>query len=232
MNASAADESILDNPVWSALAGPDDAYALGGDRARRYRPDIYPFAGVAEPRDASAWARLAEIPADGPTVVLSASPVPGWQEVAAFPLCQLVYRHSTPPPITGAFPLTPLGLQDADEMVALTQLADPGPFERCTVQLGGYRGIRVDGELVSMAGEGIHPAGWTEINSVCTNPRFQGQGMAAQLVSALVADVLAAGRRPFLHVADDNDGARRLYERLGFVTRAVMTARVIRRPAD
>jgi predicted GNAT family acetyltransferase len=48
-------------------------------------------------------------------------------------------------------------------------------------------------------------------------------------VARRIAD---AGRTPFLHVAADNDAAQRVYERLGFATRRMMTFRVLRPPSD
>jgi predicted GNAT family acetyltransferase len=63
----------------------------------------------------------------------------------------------------------------------------------------------------------MHPPGWTEISAVCTDPAFQGQGLARRLVLAVAAGIKARGETPFLHAAADNTGAIRLYERLGFV---------------
>jgi len=39
------------------------------------------------------------------------------------------------------------------------------------------------------------------------------------VVQAAANHIIARGERPFLHVADSNHGAIRLYERLGFVVR-------------
>jgi ribosomal protein S18 acetylase RimI-like enzyme len=44
----------------------------------------------------------------------------------------------------------------------------------------------------------------------------RGQGLGAALIRASQAEALALGRGLGLHVARDNAGARRLYERLGF----------------
>ena len=102
------------------------------------------------------------------------------------------------------------------DLVARTE---PGPFRPRTYELGTYLGLHRDGRLVAMAGERLHPAGWTEISAVCTEPEYRGRGFAARLVGAVAAGIRARGETPFLHAAADNTGALRLYENLGFRTR-------------
>ena len=47
-------------------------------------------------------------------------------------------------------------------------------------------------------------------------------------MTPLMADAFAAGRRPILHVKTEN-GAKRLYERLGFTVRHAMSLTLISR---
>jgi predicted GNAT family acetyltransferase len=101
-------------------------------------------------------------------------------------------------------------------MLALVERTKPGPFRARTIELGTYLGIRRDGALVAMAGERLHPPGWTEISAVCTDPAFRGQGLATRLVLAVAAGIRARGDVPFLHAAATNTNAIRLYESLGF----------------
>ena len=61
--------------------------------------------------------------------------------------------------------------------------------------------------------------GFTEISAVCTHPDARGRGLAAALTRTVALAVLERGETPFLHVAAGNDGARRVYERLGFRVR-------------
>ena len=42
-------------------------------------------------------------------------------------------------------------------MMELTALTKPGPFSARTHELGTFLGIRVDGQLVAMAGERMKP---------------------------------------------------------------------------
>jgi predicted GNAT family acetyltransferase len=99
------------------------------------------------------------------------------------------------------------------DLVARTQ---PGPFLQRTVELGTYLGVRRDGALVAMAGERLHPPGFTEVSAVCTDPDHRGQGYAARLVQAVVAGIKERGDIPFLHATATNTNAIRLYEALGF----------------
>ena len=83
--------------------------------------------------------------------------------------------------------------------------------------MGAYLGIRDgDGALVAMAGERLHPPGWTEISAVCTDPSARGRGLATRLVRALAHGSRQRGETPFLHCAATNRGAIGLYESLGF----------------
>ena len=51
-----------------------------------------------------------------------------------------------------------LGVDDVPAMIELTALTKPGPFSARTHELGTFLGIRVDGQLVAMAGERMKPA--------------------------------------------------------------------------
>jgi predicted GNAT family acetyltransferase len=81
-----------------------------------------------------------------------------------------------------------------------------------------------------MAGERLHPPGWTEISAVCTDPAFRGRGLAARLVRAVGAGIRARGETPFLHAAASNVHAIRLYESLGFRLRRELIFSALRVP--
>jgi predicted GNAT family acetyltransferase len=63
---------------------------------------------------------------------------------------------------------------------------------------------------------------FAEISAVCTRPEFRGRGYAQALTTFLAAQILAAGKIPFLHVKSEN-GAKVVYQKIGFqlVTTAV-----------
>jgi predicted GNAT family acetyltransferase len=82
--------------------------------------------------------------------------------------------------------------------------------------MGSYLGIRRGGTLVAMAGERLHPSGWTEISAVCTDAAWRGRGLASRLVRAVAVGIRARGETPFLHAVASNVNAIELYEELGF----------------
>jgi len=61
----------------------------------------------------------------------------------------------------GTADIVTLGPDDAPAMVELTKLTKPGPFTLRTHELGTFLGIRIDGQLVAMAGERMKPANYT-----------------------------------------------------------------------
>jgi predicted GNAT family acetyltransferase len=72
-----------------------------------------------------------------------------------------------------------------------------------------------------MAGERMHPPGYTEISAVCTDPAFRGRGLADALIRYLVIAITERGETPCLHAVADNAPAIRVYERLGFTGRPI-----------
>jgi predicted GNAT family acetyltransferase len=140
----------------------------------------------------------------------------GWQELIRVPLVQMIdaaVEGSDDPAAVV------LGAADVPEMLALVELTQPGPFASRTVELGTYVGMRVDGDLVAMAGQRMRLDGYVEISGVCTHPAHQGTGLAGRLVRDLVSRIRARGDVPILHAATENVGAIRLYEQLGFELR-------------
>jgi predicted GNAT family acetyltransferase len=110
----------------------------------------------------------------------------------------------------------PLGPADVPEVLDLIDRTRPGPFLVRTVEMGTYVGVRRQGSLIAMAGERLHPPGWTEISAVCTDQGFRGQGPGTWLIRAVALGIRQRGEQPFLHIAATNDVALRLYRSLGF----------------
>ena len=211
----------LDNPAWHALTGPQAALALGRGQARHYPRDMAPFSAIAEP-GAAAYADLAADLPPGLEARLfrpAEEPTPaGWETLSARPIIQMVAGDSGPP--DGRAPFEPLGPDDAAEMLALAEAAEPGPFGRGTVLLGGYLGLRdAAGRLVAMGGERFRLPGHVELSAIAVHPEARGQELGSLLTRALMRRALGRGERPFLHVFPGNPAAS-LYARLGFRERA------------
>ena len=112
-----------------------------------------------------------------------------------------------------------LGAADVPAMMALTELTKPGPFTLRTHELGTFLGIRIDGQLVAMAGERMKPANYTEMTAICVHPDHRGRGYAQVLLGAVASQIAARGEIPFLHVFSKNDSAIALYRRQGMEIR-------------
>ena len=210
---------VLDNPVWHALTGPQQKVADARSAAARYDPDVAPFAAVPDAPTAGSWDDLRELVGHGGAAVLVRPlAVPdGWAELFRLPCAQMVATTVEPAHAADA---SVLGPSDVEDMLALVGRTHPGPFERRTIELGDYLGIRDDtGTLVAMAGVRMQLPGYTEISAVCTDEGARGRGLASALVRDLVGRILDRGATPMLHVVTTNAGAIRLYGQLGFTLR-------------
>jgi ribosomal protein S18 acetylase RimI-like enzyme len=223
---------LLDNVVWHSIDGPRRALAERHGLAGRFDPEVSPFSAVADPASPAAWADLATLVGSGRRSVLFLPEVDlpgGWVEDDRVPCLQLVAEHVTT--TSDDEGLIELGPADADDMLALVAATKPGPFAKRTVELGGYLGVRDDaGRLVTMAGERLRVDGFTEVSAVCTIAELRGTGMGTRLVLAVVDRIRARGEQAFLHVADTNTNAIRLYLALGFTERCRMNALIVKSP--
>jgi ribosomal protein S18 acetylase RimI-like enzyme len=219
---------VLRNAVWHSLIGPQSDHAEEHGLARRFHPDVSVFYAIDEPTS-GAWDDLAAL-AQGEVVVLfreaPLAPAPqGWKQVFQGEGYQMVLDAPSriTPPLPATDPKTgqrvsqrALAGGDVDVMIDLVARTEPGPFRPRTIELGGYLGIFHDDTLVAMAGRRFHLPGFVEVSAVCTDPSARRRGYGA-IVTALVADQIAAeGNAPMLHVAQNNDSARSVYEQLGF----------------
>jgi ribosomal protein S18 acetylase RimI-like enzyme len=214
----------LDNPVWHTLRGAHANLAVTEGDVLRYPPAYAPFVSVDGERavvensqslDSKRYF-LGPIPAEIPS---------DWHPSPPSPVLQMVRPFGgNPPDQTRAVLLTDI---HRDAMNALTAVAFPDFFRNQTADLGPYYGVVVDGELVSMAGERMSVPGAQEISGVCTAPGYTGQGFGRDVMLALVARHHALGVASFLHVSESNVGAIRLYEKLGFIRRAVLPLTVV-----
>jgi ribosomal protein S18 acetylase RimI-like enzyme len=223
------DEAVLENPAYAALSGPHARFARVRGRVRRYEDDVAPFLALPSSPSAQDWRDTATLLAPATPVAIrgdGADLPDGWQVLETFELVQMVGEA-----VTGADcpEARLLGPADVAEMLELVAQTEPGPFLSRTIELGDYLGIRRGGALVAMAGERFRPQGWTEISAVCTAPEYRGQGLASQLVGALIASIERRSEGVFLHVLATNVAAIRLYQQLGFRVSRTATIAVVAR---
>jgi GNAT superfamily N-acetyltransferase len=228
--AGSPDAKLLDHAAWMSLTGPHAHFAEVQGRSARYPADVSPFMAVDPDNALRAWDDLAALVTPGAVAVLSGagiSPPAEWEVVGRIVGVQMVdtaLRGERDPEAVR------LGPQDVPDMLDLVDRTKPGPFLPRTIELGTYFGIRRGGALVAMAGERLHPPGWTEISAVCTDERVRGEGLATRLVRAVAAGIRARGETPFLQATVTNTNAIRLYQTLGFTLRGQVVFQAVRCP--
>lgn len=220
--------SGLDRPVWASLQHQPH-WAVGDERARRFRADINRFAATPDESPASLAALAALVlPGDDAVFLAQVPPVvvpPGLAVVKEALGVQMLATRA----LEADEGLEVLSDADAAEMLALATLTEPGPFLPRTHTMGRFIGIRLEGRLAAMAGERMRFPGHVEVSGVCTHPDFRGRGLARRLSAAVTADIQRRGAQAFLHAWVSNTAAIALYESLGFVTRTTLNIAVLKR---
>ena len=211
------------NPAWIALTTRHQHFARGAPLALRYPARVAPIAAVERWTDASAAALAALLEPEENVYVINPGPLAGTElEETRRISCYQMYLPSGAsaaaalPPQHATLALDPV--RDAPDMLALTEIAFPALFRIGTPQMGPYCGVRVNGELVAMAGERLWIPGYREVSGVCTHPQHTGRGYANQLMQEVAANMQRDGDTAFLHVNTKNERAIALYRRLGYVS--------------
>ncbi|MBN8865353.1 MAG: GNAT family N-acetyltransferase [Sphingobacteriales bacterium] len=211
-------EDILYNPVFNALQSGDKHLGFGTDRVRCFDEEVSPFVGF-ETGNSTGFQELYDLLPPGRRILYATptqiSEPAGWEFRARISGLQFIFPEGLIPAIPAITPV-PLNESHVQEMIQLTALTKPGPFDKRTIEFGHYHGIFENGRLAAMTGQRMHVYTNTEISAVCTHPDFLGKGYAAALLLHQLHLILSQNQQPFLHVRDDNSRAIALYERLGF----------------
>ncbi len=222
MSAATSRFAYLPNPFFAALTTADAPFALVHGLARRFRPDIIPFAAVPEP-SSEALLDLVSLLTPGEEVYLTADagetidPTTGLEVVSTLPGLQMRFDAASlqdeEDPGVGM-----LASEDIQQMLDLKARAFPGFFGPRAVELGSFFGLRdpENGRLIAMGGERLATYTDREVSAVCTDPEYVGQGHAARIVRAVLRHQARLGTGSMLHVAAANKRAISLYEHVGF----------------
>jgi ribosomal protein S18 acetylase RimI-like enzyme len=226
-------EMILDNPIWHALSTHHLNFNEGDDRLKYFYPEISPFVAMADWDEANKEYLAAHLPADRNFFYITAqSPdLPDrCKRGFAIKLFQLVCRKHLPFHPAG-ITIRPLGIADIPQMIELTALTKPGPFNQRTIEFGNYIGVFDGKRLAAMAGERLRFPGYTEVSAICTHPDYSGRRYSAALLSQATARIVSEGQTPFLHVRHDNTRAIDLYEQAGYEIRCEMDFAIFKKPS-
>jgi ribosomal protein S18 acetylase RimI-like enzyme len=230
MSASSSSTHPLDHPVWNALTTRQQALAEGGALVRRYPPAIAPFAAMVDTSPQSFAALGALMSGSDVAVLFTPDPVTPPAEFKILLAKTGEQMIGAPAEIlAGTTEIVTLGADDVPAMMELTKLTNPGPFALRTHELGTFLGIRIDGQLVAMAGERMKPANYAEITAVCVHPSHRGHGYAQILLATVSRQISTRGEIPFLHVFSDNYSAIALYRRQGMEIRRHLWVTVLQR---
>ncbi len=209
--------SHLDNPVYHSLNEFHQQFCLDFGDTKFYTPEVAAFGGSANVSKENEIAEYVKRCDD--FLIFGAKPD---LENVKTEFSQLVCdQYILEDKIELDFNEEILQLQEEhhEELFLFIQKIYPYYFKKRTSELGRYFGIFKDGKLVAVTGERMQMNDMTEVSAVITDPDYLGKGYAKQLVAFVSGKIFEDNKTPFLHVAENNIGAKKLYEKLGFKLR-------------
>lgn len=209
----------LDNPTWHSLSETHKDFAVEFDGIKFYHPNYCSFGGFINSEKTAtgigAYASLTNSffvvgnkPNSNDTVRLNNELVCN----------QMVLDKQIDVEIMEDIVALQTETHKVD-LFNLVNLVQPGYFKNKTSDLGNYYGIYKDEKLVAVTGERMQMDAYTELSAIITHPNFTGKGYAKQLIKFASDKIFNEQKIPYLHVANTNIGAIKLYEKLGFQTR-------------
>lgn len=211
-------DTKLDNPVWHSLSETHLPFAIDYDNIKFYHPDYCPFGGFNHNDSVADAAMKYAALADSFFIVGTKPGIPDGLTIKNELIClQMVVPGRIE--IESNEPITTLTTPHSSALFELVNFVQPGYFREKTSILGEYFGIFKENKLIAVTGERMKMNDFTEVSAVVTHPDHAGKGYAKQLVAHTVNNIFDQGKSPYLHVAETNIGAIRLYEKLGFKTR-------------
>lgn len=209
----------LDNPTWHSLSETHKDFAVEYEGIKFYHPDYCPFGGFIN-SDKTATGIEAYASLTNSFFVVGNKP----NNTYTFQLnnelvCnQMVLNKQIDVEIMEDIVALQTEIHKAD-LFNLVNLVQPGYFKNKTSDLGNYYGIYKEDKLVAVTGERMKMNAYTELSAIVTHPDFTGKGYAKQLIKFASYKIFNEQKIPYLHVAHNNIGAIKLYEKLGFQTR-------------
>jgi len=133
---------------------------------RLLSPDIGAVAALEEVSPASAHDLASALAVGAAILVIAPVPLVRSEQLDVLsvkPVLQMVAAQPVAP--DPALSAVELGPADVSRMLALVDLARPGPLGPRAMELGGFFGIFADDELVALAGERLRLNGYAEVAS-------------------------------------------------------------------
>ena len=204
----------LDSPIYHSLNEFHQKFCLNFGDSKFYHPEVASFGGSLDITQEEEIAEYAKICDD--FLVFGAKPKLGSfkTDLSQLVCDQYVLENRIDMDITEVIVL--LTDDNQDELLDFVKKFYPHYFKNRTPELGRYFGIFKDDKLVAVTGERMQMSDMTEVSAVITDSDYFGKGFAKQLVTFVSGKIFDDGKTPFLHVAESNFGAKKLYEKLGF----------------
>jgi len=111
-----------------------------------------------------------------------------------------------------------LSMNDAEELSELYKVCNTPAWTPNALNFGPCYGVKDEnGRIVSVAGVHFVTKFGSEIGNVATHPDHRRKGYAICCIAATTKEVLKGSDRVLLHFFEDNIGAQKLYEKMGFI---------------
>ncbi len=208
----------LDNPVWYSLSETHKDISINYHNAKFYDPAYCPFGGFIETSNVASqiddYAKLINH-----FFVVGEKPLFSGKIFLKNELVCLQMILEERVEINIGEKIIDLDDTSSEALSSLVNEVQPGYFKKKTNLMGDYFGIIKEGKLVAVTGERMKMTNFTEISAVVTQPLYTGKGFAKQLVAHTANKIFDENKTPYLHVAETNYAAIKLYEKLGFKTR-------------
>jgi GNAT superfamily N-acetyltransferase len=204
----------LDNPVYHSLNEFHEKFCLNFGDSKFYNPEVAAFGGsssYSKEKDITEYTKICD-----DFLIFGTKPDLGnfKTELSQLVCDQYVLENKIELDFTEDIIL--LKEDHHEELLDFIEKFYPYYFKNRTPELGRYFGIFKDNKLAAVTGERMLMNDMTEVSAVITDPDYLGKGYAKQLVSFVSGKIFEDGKTPFLHVAETNSGAKKLYEKLGF----------------
>jgi len=228
-------EHVLDNPIWNGLISGNKHLGEGNDSVKLFPVEISTFVGLRDFSHENYMDLYEKLPPQSvratfaPRQLIIPSPL---AFAGSMEIYQMVHDRPVDVPVEilyGDPNIVPLNKSHVPQMLTLTKLTNPGPFNSRTIEFGNFHGIFRDNKLVAMAGQRLKVFQYTEVSAVCTHPDNVGNGYARRLLLHQINMIRQQSDVPILHVKTDNEGAIRLYESVGFTIRRTLNVIIFKK---
>lgn len=207
----------LDNPVYYSLNEFHQKFCFQFGETKFYNPEIAAFGGsssISKENEITDYAKICD-----DFLIFGTKPDLGNSKTELSQLVCDQYILEDKIELDFNEEIIQLQKEHNEELLQFIQTFYPYYFKKRTPEMGRYFGIFKDGKLVAVTGERMQMNDLTEVSAVITNTDYLGKGYAKQLVAFVSGKIFEDNKTPFLHVAESNIGAKKLYKKLGFKLR-------------